>query len=80
MTLALIRDALGWCTLINFGFLAFWFLFFMMGRDWIYGYHGKWYQLSPEEFDSIHYRGIAYFKVGIVLFNLVPYLALRIVG
>ena len=80
MTLELIRDALGWCTLINFGLLIFWFLMFMAVRDWIFSFHGKWFRLSAEEFDRVHYSGMAYFKLGIVLFNLVPYLALRIVG
>jgi hypothetical protein len=35
--------------------------------------------LSIEKFDAIHYAGMAYFKIGIFLFHLVPYLALRIV-
>jgi hypothetical protein len=59
MALELIRDALGWCTLINFGLLIFWFLFFRMGRDWTYGFHGKWFRLAAEEFDRVHYRGHA---------------------
>jgi len=42
--------------------------------------HGKWFTLSVEEFDAIHYKGMAFFKMGIVLLNLAPYLALRIVG
>ena len=67
MALELIRDALGWCTLIIFGLLIFWFLFFRMGRDWTYGFHGKWFRLAAEEFDRVHYRGMLYFKLGIVL-------------
>jgi len=79
MTLELIRDALGWCTLINFGILALWGVFFIGGGGWIKGLHGRWFKLTNEEFDRIHYAGLAYFKVGIILLNLVPYLALRIV-
>jgi len=33
-----------------------------------------------EQFDAIHYAGMTVFKLGIILFNLVPYIALRIVG
>jgi hypothetical protein len=36
--------------------------------------------LSVETFDAIHYSGMVLFKIGILLFNLVPYFALRIVG
>jgi len=80
MTLEVIRSALAWCTLINWGFLVIWFLFFMLAHDWIHRMHGKWFKLPVEQFDKIHYAAMALFKMGIILFNLVPYLALRIVG
>lgn len=40
----------------------------------------RWFSLSREQFDSLHYAAMAVFKMGVLLFNLVPYLALRIVG
>jgi hypothetical protein len=42
--------------------------------------HSKWYTISEKIFDSIHYAGIAFFKVTIFVFNIIPYFALRIVG
>jgi hypothetical protein len=36
--------------------------------------------LSVEQFDALHYAGMALYKVGILLLNLVPYIALRLVG
>ncbi|MCF8067842.1 MAG: hypothetical protein K9L30_04585 [Desulfobacterales bacterium] len=80
MTLEIIRSAFAWCALINMGLLLWWVLFFILARDWMYNLHGKWFKLSDEKFDAIHYSGMALFKVGIFLFNLVPYFALRIVG
>ena len=80
MTLEITRDALGWCTLINFAFLIWWGGFFFFGRGFVYRMHTKWFKLSEESFDSIHYAGMAFFKILILVFNLVPYLALRIVG
>jgi hypothetical protein len=80
MTLEVIRDALAWCTVINWAILLWWFLFFSMAHDWMYRFHGKWFKISVEKFDAIHYAGMALFKTGIFLFNLAPYLALRIVG
>ena len=53
---------------------------FIVGRDWIYRMHSRWFRISEERFDAIHYAGMAIFKTAIFLFNLVPYLALRIVG
>ena len=80
MTLEIIRDALGWCAVINIGLLLWWFLFILFAHDWTYRYHSKWFKLSVERFDAIHYSGIALFKISIFVFNLVPYFSLRIVG
>ena len=80
MTLEIIRDTLAWCTVINWIFLLWWLLFFIFAHDWMHRFHGKWFNLSVDKFDAIHYSGMALFKLGIILFNLVPYLALRIVG
>jgi len=35
--------------------------------------------MPVEKFNTIHYEAIALYKLGILIFNLVPYLALRIV-
>lgn len=79
MTFELLRDALGWCTLINFGLLILWFLFVTLAHGWTYRLHRRWFKLSEEAFDAIHYAGMGLFKIGVLLLNLVPYLALRIV-
>ena len=80
MTFETIRDVLAWCTVINAALLLLWFMFFVFAHDWMYGVHGKWFTMPVEKFDAIHYAGMAFFKLSIVLFNLAPYLALRIVG
>ena len=36
--------------------------------------------ICQEQFDALHYAGMALYKVGILLLNLVPYIALRLVG
>jgi hypothetical protein len=80
MTFEIIRDTLGWCALINIGMLLFWWLLFMFGRNFVYTMHSKWFKIPEESFDKIHYAGMAIYKLMIFVFNLVPYLAMRIVG
>lgn len=81
MTIQTIRSFFAWCSVINIAVLIWWYLFFVLAHDWMYRYHTKWFKkLSVEMFDAIHYSGMALFKIGILLFNLVPYFALRIVG
>jgi hypothetical protein len=79
MHLETIREVLAWCAVINAGILLWWFLFFILAHDWMYRFHGRWFRMSVERFDAIHYTGMAVFKLGFILFNLTPYLALRIV-
>ena len=80
MTVEILRDVLAWCSVINLGLLLFWWLWFMLAHDFMYRFHGRWFKLSAEKFDAINYALIGFFKIGIILFNIVPYLALRIVG
>jgi hypothetical protein len=42
--------------------------------------HSKLYKISEERFDAVNYAGLALYKGAVFVFNLVPYLALRIVG
>jgi hypothetical protein len=80
MSIAIVRKVLLWCTVINYGVLILWWLCFLFAHDWMYGLHSRWFHLSVEQFDALHYAGMALYKIGILLFNLVPYIALRLVG
>ena len=80
MTIELIRSFLLWCTVINYGILLVWYVVFALAHDWIRRLYGRWFRLSDDQFDSLHYLGMAIYKIGIFLFNLVPYVALCIVG
>jgi len=80
MTLNVLREFFFWCFVINMGLLLWWFLFLTLAHDWVYRVHRKWFKISMEQFDTIHYVGITFFKIGIFAFYLVPYLALLIVS
>ena len=80
MSIEILRDVLGWCAVINYGVLLLWFLFFLFAHDWMHRFHGRWFRLPVEQFDTIHYAAMAIYKIGINLFNQVPYVALLIVA
>lgn len=80
MTTNIILSVLGWCIVINFGILLFWWFCLVFAHDGVYRFHGKWFKLSVKRFDEIHYSSIALFKICIFIFNIAPYFALRIVG
>lgn len=79
MSIEMIRKTLLWCGIINYGILLVWFLFFILAHDWMYLMHGRWFHLSVEQFDMLHYAGMSIFKLGIILLNIVPCIALHIV-
>jgi len=80
MSLDIARSALLWCTVINYALLVVWFVLFALPHEWMYRIWGRWFRLTAEQFDAVSYAGIVLYKMGILLFNLVPYVALRIVA
>jgi hypothetical protein len=80
MTIEVVRRLLLWCAVINYGILLVWFLFFTLAHDSMYQLHGRWFHLSMDQFDMLHYGGISIYKIGIILLNLVPYIALHIIS
>jgi len=74
------RDVLLWCTGLNYAVLLVWFGVFVFAHEWMYRIHGRWFKFSLETFDAIHYAGLAVYKIGIILLNLVPLVALYMVS
>jgi hypothetical protein len=79
MGIEMMKDFLLWVIAIAYAILFIWFLVFMLAKDLIRRFHGRWFRLSGESFDIIHYSGMAIFKIGIILFALVPYISLCLI-
>jgi hypothetical protein len=69
-----------WCSIINGGILALWLLFCMFAPELVYRTQNKWFPLPRETFHLIIYSFLGLFKIIFLVFNIVPYLALRILG
>ena len=63
------------CVLIQYGFLIVWFLAFVFAHDALYRLHARWFRISREQFDAIHYLGMAICKVLVLVFFLALLLA-----
>ena len=66
-----------WSLAFNYAVLLVWFLAFVTARDALRRLHGRWFALPDASFDAIHYGGMAAYKIGILLFNLAPLVALH---
>jgi hypothetical protein len=80
MNVDFMRWFLLWCSVINYAVLLSWVLLVLLWRDGMYRLWGRRFRLSPEQFDVLNTSGISLYKIGIILFNLVPCIASYLVG
>ena len=71
---------LGWCTLINFAILLLGSLAVMTRRKQIGAIHGSMFGMEPRDLRPEYFRYLANYKLLVIVFNLVPYIAIRIVA
>jgi hypothetical protein len=79
MSIETARSFFLWCSVINYAILLVWVVLATLGRDWVYRLWSRVFRLSLEQFDILNIGGITLYKTGIVLFNIVPCIALYIV-
>jgi hypothetical protein len=48
--------------------------------DFVYRLQSRWFPLPRESFNVVIYSFLGLFKIFFIIFNVVPYLALLIVG
>jgi len=66
---------LGWCTAINMGILVFAAIFLFIFKGFAINTHSKLTGVSVSKLPSLYFSYMANYKIGILLFNLVPYIA-----
>ena len=69
-----------WCTIINGGLLVLWTVFCAFSPDLVYRIQSKWFPIPRETFNVIIYSFLGLFKIIFLVFNVVPYVALLIIG
>ena len=79
MSIETARGFFLWCSVINYALLGIWAVSATFGRDRLYRLWSRWFRLSPEHFDVINIAGMSLYKIGIFLFNIVPFIALHLV-
>jgi len=68
------------CFLGGMVLLMVWFAGYAVAGDWIYQVHSKWFQIPRQSFDAIHYTGMAVTKIAILLFFLIPWIAIKLMS
>lgn len=78
MTLADLTSFLGWCTVISFAFLLLATVALTAFRGAVMGIHGRFLGMTPAELMPMYVTYLAQFKILVIVFNLVPWIALQV--
>ena len=79
-TFETIRAVLAWSSLLNLGMLTFAAIIMTVAGDAVKRIHSRFYSLSDTDLDCAYFQYLGNYKIMIFVFNLAPYLAMRIVG
>ncbi|MCX7100839.1 MAG: hypothetical protein NTX38_04955 [Methylobacter sp.] len=74
-----IKEFLLFCLAFNYAILLVWFAVFSFAHDRLFRFHFQCFKISSENFDMLHYASMTLYKVGILLFNIAPLVALWLV-
>ena len=80
MDINTIRAFFMWCTIINGALFILSFLFCAFAGDWIYKMQNRWFAIPREKFNVVIYSFIGLYKIFVITFNLIPFIALLIIG
>ena len=80
MEIATLRHFFAWCFVFNYAMLLLWFALHMGAHSWLSGLSNRFFNVAPDKYDSVTFNGMLFFKLAIFLFNLAPYLALRVIS
>ena len=79
-SLETLRAFFGWCAVINLGVLILASIFVTAMRGSAVKIHARMFGLDETELSRQYLQYLGQYKIATVVLNLVPYLALRIVG
>ena len=79
-TIEVIREFLGWCSVINIVLLIFSAILIIRIRKSVAILHGKMFNLDENYLSQAYFQYLGQYKIAIIVFNIVPYLALKFMG
>ena len=80
MDIRKLRSFFMWCTILDGALLLVWTLVWTFAPDWLYGVQHWWFPLSKDAYMVAMYGFVGFFKILFLTFNVVPFIALCIVG
>ncbi len=79
-TIEAIREFLGWCSVINIGLLIVSGILVVSLRGPVSRIHAKMFDLDESDTRRAYFQYLGQYKIAIIVFNIVPYFALKVMG
>ena len=79
-TIETLTELLGWASVINVCILIIASISVMLMRNAMISLHGTMFGLDSADLSRAYFQYIAQYKIAIFVFNLVPYIALKIIA
>jgi len=70
----------GWCTVINLGVYLFSALFIIVFKGFTINLHSKIVGIEASDLPNMYFNFLGNYKIGMLLLNLSPYIALKLMG
>jgi hypothetical protein len=80
MTIESLTELLGWASVINIGILVLSTLAVITVRASITEIHSKIFGLDEKDLGRAYFQYLAQFKIAIIVLNIAPYIALKIMA
>lgn len=71
---------LGICSVMNIIMLLVSSILFIAMQDTIYKIHSKWFDVDRKTFTAILYAFLGFYKILLFVFNIVPWIALKLMS
>tara|TARA_R110001583_G_scaffold171120_3_gene324623 strand:- start:2292 stop:2534 length:243 start_codon:yes stop_codon:yes gene_type:complete len=78
MTLEVLTEFLGWASVINIAILLLSTIGLIAMRNAITGIHSKLFGLDEKDLGRAYFQYLAQYKIAIIVLNITPYIALKI--
>lgn len=78
ITLEVLAELFGWLSIINIGILGFTTFCMLVFNQHIANIHSKLFDLTDDQLAQAYFQYLAQYKILILMFNLSPYIALKL--
>ncbi|MDG2019136.1 MAG: hypothetical protein P8J25_06805 [Porticoccaceae bacterium] len=80
ITMAEITHFLGWCTLINLVILAVTTVAIVCFKSAMNSFYSRLLKLEANQVSDLFFRFLVHYEVAVLVLNIVPYTALKIIS